>query len=56
MQTLPNELINEIFHNIHKITDKRQFLKTNSNNNNITKKIFVEYKKNFKVEHFIKTG
>ncbi len=54
MNTLPQELILIIFDNILLITDKRQFLKTCSNYNNITKQSFLQYEKNYKIKNFAK--
>ncbi len=52
MNTLPNELIIEIFNTILKITDKRQFLKTCILYNNITRKSMLNYEKNYIVKDF----
>ncbi len=54
MNTLPNELIIEIFNTILKITDKRQFLKTCILYNNLTKISFANYEGNYKTKHFEK--
>ncbi len=54
MNSLPNELIIEIFNHIQKITDKRQFLKTCKIYNNLTKQSFTIYETNYKIKKFIK--
>ncbi len=54
METLPNELIIEIFNHIQKITDKRQFLKTCIHYNNLTKQSFINYELNYELPYFDK--
>ena len=44
METLPHEIVLEIFNNIQKITDKRQFLRTCKTYNNITKQLMSKIK------------
>ncbi len=51
MDTLPNELIIEIFNLIQKITDKRQFLRACKYYNNITKQSILYYEKNYQNSH-----
>ncbi len=53
MYSLPNEIIIEIFNHIPKITDRRQFLRTCSLYNNLTKQSFLNYENNYKVNDFI---
>ncbi len=52
MEFLPNELIIIIFNYIQKITDKRQFTKTCSKFNNITKKIINNIETSITIGHF----
>ncbi len=53
METLPNEIILEIFYHISKITDKRQFLKTCILYNNLTKKSMDNFEFNYiNLPHF----
>ncbi len=54
MDTLPNEIILLIFDNILLITDKRQFLRTCSKYNNITKVSMYNFESNYKVKGFCK--
>ncbi len=54
MDSLPNELVIEIFNYIQKITDKRQFLKTCTNYNILTKQSFIDYEKNYDISDFEK--
>jgi len=54
MQCLPNEIILIIFDNIFKLTDKRQFLKTCTLYNSLTKILFKQYEDNFNVKNFNK--
>ncbi len=54
METLPYELILEIFNHILLITDKRQFLRTCNYYNLLTKQLFLEYEKNYKIGDFAK--
>ncbi len=49
---LPNEMIIHIFDNITLITDKRQFLKTCSLYNKITKQSMLKFESNYKVKCF----
>ncbi len=53
MNSLPDELIIEIFNHIQKITDKRQFLKTCVLYNNLTKQSFTNYEYNYTIRHFV---
>ncbi len=52
MDSLPNELIIEIFNHIQKITDKRQFLKTCILYNNLTKILISKYEYNYSIPLF----
>ncbi len=52
MDSLPNEIILEIFNYILKITDKRQFLRTCLNYNILTKQLFIDYETNYKIKEF----
>ncbi len=52
MDSLPNELIIEIFNHIQKITDKRQFLKTCIQYNKLTKQSMLNYESNYKIPNF----
>jgi len=54
METLPHEIVLEIFNNIQKITDKRQFLRTCKTYNDITQKSFKIFESHFKSNHYIK--
>ncbi len=52
MNTLPNEMVLIIFNLITLITDKRQFLKTCINYNDMTKRLMLIFEENFSVKHF----
>ncbi len=52
MDFIPNEIILIIFDNILLITDKRQFLKTCSRYNKITRKSFLHFEQNFYTQPF----
>ncbi len=52
MDSLPNEIIIEIFKLIPKITDKRQFLKACKYFNNITKESMLNYEKKYQNSPF----
>ncbi len=54
INNLPNEMIIHIFDNITFITDKRQFLKTCSLYNKITRQSMLNFEKNYKVKCFDK--
>ncbi len=54
MNSLPDELIVEIFNHIQKITDKRQFLKTCIHYNNLTKQSFINFDNNYTIRHFVR--
>ncbi len=54
MDTLPDELILEIFNHILLITDKRQFLRICNNYNLLTKRLFLEYENNYVIKYFNK--
>ncbi len=54
METLPNELILEIFNNILKITDRRHFLRTCNLYNKLTKQSMCEFELNYKYPDFKK--
>ncbi len=52
MNILPNEITLTIFDNIKLITDKRQFLRTCINYNNMTKRLMQIFEENYSVKHF----
>ncbi len=52
METLPNEIILEIFNYIQKITDKRQFLRTCSLYNKLTKVSMCDFESNYTLPDF----
>ncbi len=52
METLPNDLILYIFDLIRKITDKRQFIKTNIRFNNLTKNLMKNVEKQFIIKNY----
>jgi len=54
METLPPEIVLEIFNNIQKITDKRQFLRTCKTYIDITQKSFKIFESQFKSNHYNK--
>ncbi len=54
METLPNELIIEIFNYILKITDKRHFLRTCILYNKLTKDLMCNFESNYKIPYFPK--
>ena len=54
MNTLPDELILVIFESIPLITDKRHFLRVNTQYNIITTQSFMNYEKNYKIKDFDK--
>ncbi len=49
---LPNDLIFYIFNLIHKITDKRQFIRTCIRFNNLTKKLMKDVEKQFIIKNY----
>ncbi len=55
LASLPDEIILVIFNFIKKITDKRQFLKTCSKYNNLTKELFEISENNSKLNLYGKT-
>ncbi len=54
MDNIPNDIIPIIFNFIKLITDKRQFLRTCKQINNITKKLMIECENKFKIDNFKK--
>ncbi len=54
METLPDELILLIFDCILLITDKRQFLKTCTKYNKLTKESIKNFENNYKIKNFDK--
>ncbi len=51
MESLPNELMLEIFNYISLITDKRQFLRTCKHYNKIMEEVFLDYESDFEIKY-----